>query len=394
MLRTIFSPYGKVIRETFESEEVRAALAWLGAQSGPGPAEPASGELLAMQLSLYHLLGVRRPRGGSGMLTQALARCLQHHGGAVKLNQAIRQILLENGRVAGVETVTGDRYKAPLVISNAHVQTTLLKLLPAGALRPGLRRRVENIKVANGFGMTVRYGMAELPNYRVLPGQDESGKVQAGEQHRAMQLLCPSMEYLGQTYAEAGAGRPPERPAVIAMTPGVIDPTLAPPGRQVLYLWAQSHPYRLANGENWAAIRQREADKCLQVVEDFAPGIKEAVLGQYSKSPVDLEEIGGLVRGNLMHIDMSIGQMFMRRPLPELANYRTPIEGLYLTGASTHPGGGVNGAPGYNTAHRVLADLRPTEKSLAPKLLKAGAVGVGFGLGIWASKKHGVRHPE
>lgn len=387
MLRTIFSPYGKVIRETFESEEVRAALAWLGAQSGPGPAEPASGELLAMQLSLYHLLGVRRPRGGSGGLTQALARCLEHHGGTVKVNQAVRQILIENGRVSGVETVTGDCYNAPLVISNAHVQTTLLKLLPENALRPGLRRRVEQIKVANGFGMTVRYGMAQLPNYRVLPGRDETGKTQAGEQHRAIQLLCPSMEYLEQTYAEAAIGRPPEHPAVIAMTPGVVDPTLAPPGKQVLYLWAQTHPYRLANGENWAAIKQREADKCLQVVEEFAPGIKEAVLGQYIKSPVDLEEIGGLVRGNLMHIDMSIGQMFMLRPLPELANYRTPIKGLYLTGASTHPGGGVSGAPGYNTARRVLADLQPGEKATAPWPVKAGALGVGFGLGTLVYRK-------
>jgi phytoene dehydrogenase-like protein len=94
MLRTILSPYGKVIRETFESEEVRAALVWLGAQSGPGPAEPASGELLAMQLSLYHLLGVRRPRGGSGMLTQALARCLELYGGSFKINQAVRKILV------------------------------------------------------------------------------------------------------------------------------------------------------------------------------------------------------------------------------------------------------------------------------------------------------------
>jgi phytoene dehydrogenase-like protein len=389
MLRTIFSPYGQVIRETFESAEVRAALAWLGAQSGPGPTEPVSGELLAMQQSLYHLLGVRRPRGGSGMLTQALARCLEYYGGTVLVNQAARQILLENGRVTGVETVTGDRYHAPLVVSNAHVQTTLLKLLPEDALRPGLRRRVENIRVANGFGMTVRYGMDNLPNYTALPTEVVAGKVQAGEQHRGMQILSPSMEYLEKTYAEARAGRPPTRPAVLAMTPSVVDPTLAPPGQQVLYIWAQTHPYRLANGEDWPAIRQREADKCLQVVEDFAPGIREAVVGQYIKTPPDLEEIGGLIRGNLMHVDMSIAQMFMLRPLPELANYRTPVKGLYLTGASTHPGGGVSGAPGYNTAARVLADLRAGEisPSSAARWLKAGAFGVGFGLGMAVYRK-------
>ncbi len=387
LLRTIFSPYGKVIRETFESEEVRAALSWLGAQSGPGPDEPVSGELLAMQQSLYHLLGVRRPKGGSGMLTQALARCLEHYGGTVLVNQAVRQILVENERVTGVETVTGDRYFAPLIVSNAHVQTTLLKLLPEGVLRPGLKRRVENIKVANGFGMTVRYGMDNLPNYTALPSEMVAGKVQPGEQHHGMQMLCPSMDYLEKTYADAKAGRPPERPAVLAMTPSVVDPSLAPPGKQVLYIWAQTHPYRLSNGESWPVIKQREADKCLQVVEDFAPGIREAVVGQYIKTPPDLEEIGGLVRGNLMHIDMSIGQMFMLRPLPELANYRTPLKGLYLTGASTHPGGGVSGAPGYNTARRVLADLRPEETSPAARLVKAGAFGAGFGLGALAYRK-------
>jgi phytoene dehydrogenase-like protein len=357
MLRTIFSPYGQVIEETFETPEVRAALAWLGAQSGPGPNEAASGELLAMQQSLYHLLGVRRPRGGSGMLTQAMASCLEHYGGEVKVDAEVAEILVESGRVKGVRLASGEKFFAPKVVSNAHVQTTLLNLTSREALDPRFRRRVENIKVQNGFGMTVRYAADSLPNYSALPSRDENGVVQPSLAHSGMQLLCPSMDYLLRAYGEADLGLPPSKPAVIAMTPSAIDPTLAPPGKHVLYIWAQTHPYRLSNGENWDDIRKREADKCLQVVEDFAPGIKDQIIGEYIKSPVDLEKIGGLVRGNLMHVDMSIGQMFMFRPLPELANYRTPLSGLYLTGASTHPGGGVSGAPGYNTARVVLRDL-------------------------------------
>ena len=387
MLRTIFSPYGQVIEETFESPEVRAALGWLGAQSGPGPNEAASGELLAMQQSLYHLLGVRRPRGGSGMLTQALARCVEYWGGEVRVSSPVRQILTQSGGVTGVETEAGERFEATTVISNVHVQTTLLKLVAADDLSATLRRRVENIKVANGFGMTVRYGMRSLPNYTAAPTRDDTtGEVKPGEHHTGMQLLCPSMDYLLKTYAEAELGCPPTKPAVIAMTPSVIDPTLAPTGQHVLYLWAQTHPYRLSNGENWADIKGREADKCLQVVEDFAPGIKEQVVGQYAKTPLDLEEIGGLVRGNLMHIDMSIGQMFMFRPLPELANYRTPLKGLYLTGASTHPGGGVSGAPGYNTARVVLTDLKRGPASQS-RLAKVGAFAVGAGAGVWLSRR-------
>ncbi len=362
MMRSIFSPYGQVIEETFESPEVRAALAWLGAQSGPGPNEAASGELLAMQQSLYHLLGVRRPKGGSGMLTQAMARCLEHYGGEIKVDAEVAEILLENGQAKGVRLENGEKYFAPIVISNAHVQTTLLKLTPADALTTSFRRRVENIKVQNGFGMTVRYATDSLPNYTAFPTKDENGQIQSGLPHSGMQLLCPSMNYLLKTYGEAELGLPPSRPAVIAMTPSAKDSSLAPEGKHVLYFWAQTHPYKLSNGENWDDIRKREADKCLQVLEDFAPGIKEHILGEYIKSPVDLERIGGLLRGNLMHVDMSINQMFMFRPLPELSNYRTPLSGLYLTGASTHPGGGVSGAPGYNTAKVVLKDLRKNRK--------------------------------
>jgi phytoene dehydrogenase-like protein len=358
MLHSIFSPYGQVIQKNFESPEVRAALAWLGAQSGPGPNESASGELMAMQQSLYHLLGVRRPKGGSGMLAQALARCLQYYGGEILTKAEVAHINAKNGQVTGVELNDGRSFEASTVISNAHVQTTLLKLTSPEVLTPRFRQRVASIKVANGFGMTVRYAMNNLPNYTALPAQTREGIVQPNLAHQGMQLLCPSMDHLLKTYAEAEIGLPPTKPAVIAMTPSVVDATLTPPGKQVLYIWAQTHPYRLSNGENWDDIRKREADKCLQVVEEFAPGITEAVEGEYIKSPLDLEQIGGLVQGNLMHVDMSIGQMFMWRPLPELSNYRTPVPGLYLTGASTHPGGGVSGAPGFNTAKVVLKDLR------------------------------------
>lgn len=356
-LREIITSYGKLIKDNFKSLEVQAALTWLGAQSGQCD-EPFSGELFAMQQSLYHLLGVRRPRGGSGMLTQAMARCLEHYGGEIKVNAEVSQILIENGKVKGVEINGGEKFFSSTVISNAHVQTTLLKLTPEEALQPNFRRKVENIKVQNGFGMTVRYATDSLPNYTALPTPEANGKVQAGIPHNGMQLLCPSTEYLAQAYRDAEKGLPPTRPAVIAMTPSAIDDTLAPAGKNVLYLWAQTHPYQLSNGENWDEIKKREADKCLQVVEDYAPGIKAKIVGEYIKSPLDIERIGGMVRGNLMHVDMSLKQMFHLRPLGELSNYHTPVGGLYLTGASTHPGGGVSGAAGYNTAGVVLSDLK------------------------------------
>jgi phytoene dehydrogenase-like protein len=291
------------------------------------------------------------------MLTQAMARCLEHYGGEIKLEAEVSQILVNNGKVSGVELAGGDKFFASTVISNAHVQTTLLKLTPEEALKPEFRKRVQGIKVQNGFGMTVRYAVDNLPNYTAAPTEVKNGAVQAGLPHNGLQMLCPSMEYLTQAYREAELGVPPTQPAVMAMTPSVLDNTLTPPGKHLLYLWAQPHPYQLSNGEKWDDIRKREADKCLQVLEDYAPGIKNQIRDEYIKSPLDIERIGGLVRGNLMHVDMTMGQMFNLRPLRELSNYHTPVEGLYLTGASTHPGGGVGAAAGYNTAKVVLSDL-------------------------------------
>ncbi len=174
-----------------------------------------------------------------------------------------------------------------------------------------------------------------------------------------MQLICPSVAYLRRAFSEAASGLPPTHPALVVMTPTASDPSLAPAGKHITVIWAQYHPFTLADGHgSWAAIREREAAKLLGTLEPYAPGITEAVTETYIKSPLDLQEENGLIRGHLMHLDMALDQMFMFRPLPELANYRTPIAGLYLTGASMHPGGGVSGAPGKNTATVMLADMR------------------------------------
>jgi phytoene dehydrogenase-like protein len=138
------------------------------------------------------------------------------------------------------------------------------------------------------------------------------------------------------------------------MTFSAIDPTLAPKGKHTLFTWAQYHSYELRNGENWDAIREREADKLYNLVCEYAPNMKGKMIGRYIQTPLDLERDLGLLRGNVMHFEMSLDQMFMFRPLPEISCYRAPLPGLYLTGASTHPGGGVFGASGRNTAKVIL----------------------------------------
>ncbi len=367
--RRLFTSYAQLIEETFESEAMRAAMTWLAAQSGPPPDEIGAGDFFGWH-AMLHYSGAKHPRGGSGMLTQAMARSLKAMGGEVVLDALVRRIIVQNGRVQGVETADGQRYSAPIVVSNAHVLTTLLQLVGPDHLSPELRRRLSHIRIGNGFGMTVRCAAEELPDYTAARSYGRPH-----ESHHGLQLLSPSMNYVRRAYEDYLRGEPSREPAVIAMTFSAIDPDVAPPGKHTVFLWAQYFPYQLSNGRQWDDIRESVADSILEVLYRYAPNMRGKIIDRFIQSPLDLERRIGLLRGNVMHVEMSFDQMFFFRPLPELAGYRTPIRGLYLTGASTHPGGGVFGASGYNTARVVLADTRA--RSWAPLVLGAGALAAG-----------------
>ena len=355
-VRRLFSSYGQLITETFESEAMRAALTWLAAQSGPPPDEIGAGDFFGWH-SMMHTSGAKHPKGGSGMLTQAMSRSFTASGGTVVLDAAVKRILIKGNRVEGVETVDGMRYTAPIVVSNAHIQTTMLGMVGSEHLSTDLAHRIRNIRVGNGFGMTVRCAADELPDYIAAPS---GGK--AHPSHHGLQLLSPSMDYVRRAYADYSLGLPSKDPAVIAMTFSAIDPVVSPPGKHSVFLWAQYFPYTMANGMEWVNERERVADSILEVLYRYAPNMRGKIIDRYIQTPLDLENLHGLVKGNVMHVEMSLDQMFFYRPIAELADYRTPIRGLYMTGASMHPGGGVFAASGLNTARTVLSDLRPSQR--------------------------------
>lgn len=352
MTRRVFASYGALARETFRHEGLRAALVWLAAQSGPPPSAAATGDFLGWH-AMIHRSGVKRPRGGSGALTQALAKCLEHHGGEVRLSAEVERIETSGTRAGAIHLKTGESIAARRVVSNAHVRTLFLDLIGRENLPGDLASRLEHVRIGNGFGMIVRCAMSELPDYTAAP----SGGRPA-ECHRGLQLLCPSIDYLERAYADYAKGRPSERPAALAMTFSAVDPTLAPAGKHTLFIWGQYYPYELSTGETWDDVQEREADKLIDVVNSYAPNTRAAITDRFVQSPLDLERRLGLLRGNVMHVEMDIDQMFLFRPLPELSTYRTPFENLYLTGASTHPGGGVFAASGRNTARVVLSDVQ------------------------------------
>ena len=350
LTRQLMAPYGQVINEWFEHPHVRTALGWLSAQSGPPPSEVASGDLVGWN-AMIHRSGAKRAKGGSGMLTQALARRLIDDGGTILTGAEVQSVRAAAG---GWEVTDrqGQVHASKKVVSACHVQTLFLKLLQD--CPPALKKRVSDIRVGNGFGMIVRHAVEELPLYH-----GETWPT-AGPQpyHSAMQLLCPSLDYLQDSYLDFARGRPPAHPSVVSMTFSALDPTLAPPGKHTLFTWAQYHPYEMKNGENWDQIAEREADKIYDVVCRYAPNMRGKMIDRFIQTPLQIERMHGLLRANVMHTEMSLDQMFFFRPLPELSSYRTPLPGLYLTGASTHPGGGVFAASGYNTARVVLKDWR------------------------------------
>ncbi|MBS1795125.1 MAG: NAD(P)/FAD-dependent oxidoreductase [Acidobacteria bacterium] len=352
MVRKLMTSYGALVRETFKHEGLRAAMAWLAAQSGPPPSAMATGDFLGWH-SMIHKSGVKRPAGGSGALTQAMARCLAHHGGEVRLDAEVERIEVDNNKTGGIILKNGERIEATRIVSNAHVRTTFLKLIGPENLPAGLAERIENVRVGNGFGMIVRCAVSELPDYAAAPS---GGR--AADCHRGLQLLCPSLDYLDRSYADYLAGRPSQNPGALAMTFSAVDPTLAPEGRHTLFIWGQYFPYELSTGEKWPEIEDREADRLIDVVNSYAPNVRASIIDRFVQSPLDLEQRIGLLRGNVMHVEMDFDQMFLFRPLPEMSAYKTPIENLYLTGASTHPGGGVFAASGHNTAQVVLKDVK------------------------------------
>lgn len=348
-LQKIFSSYGRVVDNAFENPWLKTALTWFAAQSGPTPDHPATGDFAGWQ-SMLHQSGARHPKGGSGMLTQAMANFLEAHGGRIKTGAPVEDIIVEHGQARGVRTEQGEEFFADTIVSNAHVQQTMMRMVGREHLDPSLYKKVDDINVGNGFGMVIRCAVEELPEYTACPGDPDI--------HKGMQLLAPSRQYLDNAIGDYTRGIPPEDPAVLAMTFSKIDPEVAPDGGHTLFAWAQWHPYELSNGEHWDEIREREAQKIYDVVSRYAPNMNGKLIDWYIQSPLDIERKHAMPRGNVMHVEMSFDQMFMFRPIPEMSEYKTPIENLYLSSASCHPGGGVFGAAGYNAAKVILKDLK------------------------------------
>jgi len=341
-LRHILRPYEHVVRSYFSEEKLQTLIAWMAAQSGPPPTEPMTGPF-ALWHALYHEGGVARPKGGSGMLTQALRTHLEAHGGEVFTEAPVEEILVENGRARGVR-VNGEVYTSRAVCAATHAKETFDHLLPADH-RPD---SADGLRIGNGFGIMLRLALDQPVEYAAHSGD---------EARMGLQLLCRDLDQLHTAYGDYLSNRPASDPPIVAMTFSAADDSLAPAGGEVLWLWGQYFPYELAGEQSWSEIADTVADNLISQFETYAPGIRDHIVGQLFQHPVWLENNLGLFRGNVMHLEMSLDQMFAARPALGLSSYKGPIDQMYLTGASTHPGGGIMGASGRNAARVILSDL-------------------------------------
>ncbi len=339
-----------ILDRWFESEQLKVTLATdaiIGAAASPSM--PGTAYVL-----FHHVMGecngVRGVwgyvRGGMGGISTALAAAAREHGAEIRVGMPVARILVRDGTVQGVALADGTEYRARQVASNADAHTTFLRLLDDGELPPEFVHAVRSIDYRSAT-FKINVALSELPDFTACPGREP------GPQHRGTIHVAPTLEYIERAFDESKYGRPSTAPILECTIPSAVDPTVAPPGMHLMSMFIQYAPAELREG-SWEAIKESVADRCLEVLAAYAPNIERAVLDRQVLSPLDLERRFGLTGGNIFQGAMTLRQLFFLRPVPGYANYRTPIRGLYLCGAATHPGGGVIGACGYNAAREML----------------------------------------
>lgn len=372
LIRTLLSSPIDNINEYFDSEFVKAPLARLSAELSSPPSQKAM-SFGAMMMGLRHNPGMARPRGGTGALTKALVKCVTSKGGVILTDQKVEKVLVDNGKAVGVRVAGGKEYRANKgVISNIDAKRLFLQHIDPGDvdsadvnLRERLDRRIVN---NNETILKIDCALSEPLHFEHHEHRDEYliGSI----------LIADSVNHVEQAHSEITLGKiPDEDPSMYVVMPTGLDPSMAPSGKHTLWIEFFA-PYQIAGAEGtglkgtgWTdELKNKVADKVLDKLAQYSPNVKHSIIARHVESPAELAQRLGSYGGNYYHIDMTLEQMLCFRPLPEIANYKTPIENLYLTGAGTHPGGSISGLPGRNCARMFLHDRQP----LSQKLKDAG----------------------
>ncbi|MBI3670103.1 MAG: NAD(P)/FAD-dependent oxidoreductase [Acidobacteria bacterium] len=283
-------------------------------------------------------------RGGTGAISDAIAEAAREAGAEIRTSSPIARILVQGGRATGVVLENGDEIPADVVSSSVDPHLTFVKMIEPGQLPGEFLDEVRRYKFRGSSGK-VNLALDTLPDFHCLPGP--------GAHLRGAISIAPSVDYMERAYDEAKYGNFSSRPYIDTVIPSLTDPSVAPPGKHVLSCFVQYASYKLKEG-TWEEKREAFGDAVVETLAEHAPNIKNITLGRQVLTPLDLERDFGLTEGNIFQGELSLEQLFFLRPVPGWAQYRTPIQDLYLCGSATHPGGGIMGAPGRLAAMEIL----------------------------------------
>ena len=337
----------------FENDLIKAAMASSGIiGTALGVYSPGSSYIL-----LHHVMGDvdgsigawGLARGGMGAISNAIAGAVKEHGGEIRTNAGVQQVLVRNRKAVGVVLENGDEIRARVVVSNLDAKRTFTRIMDKNDLPPGIYEKAKNFKIRGSSGK-VNIALSGLPKFTGVPNNryiDRGGQVFNG-----------SLETMERAYDCWKHGRWSDDPFLECVIPSAWDPTVAPPGKHWMSIFVQYCPPELADGPWTPEKREQFGQTVVDKIERYSPGFKDLIVHMEVRTPHDIEQEIGLTEGNIFQGELTIDQLLFNRPFPGYAQYRMPVKNLYMCGSSTHPGGGVSAACGANAAREILMDLK------------------------------------
>ena len=339
--------------EYFETDVIKAALSASGIiGTALGIHSPGTAYVL-----LHHYMGDVDgnvgswgfARGGMGSVAKAIAGAFQAAGGEIRTESGVDQIIVKNGKVAGVALENGEEISGNLVVSAMDVKRTFLNCMDKNDLPEKFYRRVENFKIRGSSGK-LNIALDGLPTFPALP---KGSSLINSDMH-----FIDSMERMERAYDDWKDGTWSQDPYIDMLIPTLNDPTMAPPGKHFMSCFVQYCPHQI-DGRRWTSEEKDAfAKTCIDQIANYSPDFKGLILHMEVRTPQDIEDQIGITEGNIFHGELTMDQLLFNRPIPGYAQYRGPVDGLYMCGSSTHPGGGVMAAPGANAAREILSDLK------------------------------------
>jgi phytoene dehydrogenase-like protein len=273
-------------------------------------------------------------------------KALERHSGEVQYKTQVKRLLVEDGKAVGVELRNGDLITSKVVLSSLDARTTFIGLVGEEHLPLPFVHTVKEIQYENGY-VQIHLTMKEMPEYTgdlAFVNEDNI---------RWLMSYIPSPDHLARCWEQYQRGQVPEDPVSYCYMPSVMDPSLAPEGHYTCTFFSHYFPYDMPQGRH-NEFKEVMADRMIDQMAKHAPNFRDAIVDEVILTQQYFEKTFGITGGDFCHGLLHAGQMWDRRPVPGWSNYRTPIENLFMCGAACHPGPGVTGVPGYNSAHEVL----------------------------------------